>query len=93
MLTLPTLCDRAAARALHPDIRDAVGNEPLVIVASEVERIGQAMLQLLVSAANTDAGITIESPSIAVIEALRTAGLETVLGEDIKNSPVEETAA
>ena len=93
MLTLPTICDRAAARALHPDIRDAVGNEPLAIDASEVERIGQAMLQLLVSAANTDAGITIESPSTAVIEAMRTAGLETVLGEDIKNSPVEETAA
>lgn len=83
MLTLPTLCDRAAARALHPDIRDAVGNDPLVIDASEVERIGQAMLQLLVAAAKTEAGITIQSPSAAVIEAMRVAGLETVLGEEI----------
>lgn len=83
MLTLPALCDRAAARALHPDIRDAVGNDPLVIDASQVERIGQAMLQLLVAAANTESGITIQSPSAAVIEAMRVAGLDTVLGEEI----------
>lgn len=93
MLTLPTLCDRAAARALHPDIRDAVGNDPLVIDAGEVQRIGQAMLQLLVSAANTDAGITLVSPSDAIIEALRTAGLERVLGEEIDHVAAGEKAA
>ena len=81
-LTVPALCDRAAARALHPDIRDAIGNDPLVINASKVERIGQAMLQLLVSAAQSDAGITLEEPSPAMQEALRLSGLVRVLGNE-----------
>ncbi len=83
IITLPCLCDRAAARALIPDIRDALGPEPLTINAAAVERIGQAMLQVLVAAARSDSGITITAPSSAFEEALALTGLDRVLGCEI----------
>lgn len=82
-IALPPTCDRAAARALLPDIRDGLGPHPLVIDASNVERIGQTMLQLLVSAARSDSGITLAAPSNACCEALVLAGLDKVLGCDL----------
>jgi anti-anti-sigma regulatory factor len=82
-ITLPAICDRAAARALHPDLRDAIGPQRLVVDASAVERIGQAMLQLLVSAASSEAGIAIRTPSEAFVAALHLAGLWHVIGADI----------
>lgn len=79
-LALPRNCDRAAARALLPDIQDAIGPQPLVIDASAVERIGQAMLQVLVAAARSDSGITLAAPSSAFAEAAALTGLAEVLG-------------
>lgn len=81
--TLPPNCDRAAARALHPELRDAIGFAKLSVDASGVERIGQAMLQLLVSAAASESGIIIHAPSEPFINALRLAGLEHALCADI----------
>jgi len=84
--TLPKICDRAAARSLHPDLRDAVGPEKLCIDASEVERVGQAMLQVLLSAAKSESGIVLTTPSEPFMAALRLTGLETALGVDIERS-------
>ncbi|MCU0946663.1 MAG: STAS domain-containing protein [Porphyrobacter sp.] len=79
-LVLPRTCDRAAARALLPDMRDAIGPQPVVVDASAVERIGQAMLQVLVAAARSESGITLTAPSRAVLEAAALTGLSGVLG-------------
>ena len=86
---LPAVCDRAAARALHLDIRDAIGDTPLSIDASKVEKIGQSMLQILVSAAGSEAGITIDGPSQSVIAALSIADLDEQLKEELN----QESAA
>lgn len=79
MITLPSLCDRAATSALYPEMQEAIGAMPLVVDASRVERIGQAMLQLLVSAARSEGGITVTKPSEPFLAALRLTGLETVV--------------
>lgn len=78
MIHLPARCDRAAAEALLPEMRAALGPAPLQIDASATEQIGQAVLQLLVSARRTGAGAQI-TPSPAVVEAARLTGLETIL--------------
>ncbi|MGY6637455.1 MAG: hypothetical protein ABS49_07100 [Erythrobacter sp. SCN 62-14] len=85
-LALPPNCDRAAARALLPDIRDALGPHSLTIDASAVERIGQAMLQVLVAAARSESGITIARPSAAFTEMLRLTGLDSVLASEISDT-------
>lgn len=81
MLTLPPICDRAAAAALYPEIAESLGPAPLAVNAARVERIGQAMLQLLVSAARSEGGITIQQPSPAFNAALRLTGLDHVMME------------
>jgi anti-anti-sigma regulatory factor len=81
MITLPPICDRSAAAALYPEIAESLGPAPLAIDASRVERIGQAMLQLLVSAARSEGGITIQQPSPALIAALRLSRLDHVVME------------
>lgn len=83
-VTLPPICDRAAARALYPELRDAVGSRRLTIEGGEVERVGQAMLQLLVSAAASEAGIALRQPSEKLEAALSMAGLDSVLAPDIE---------
>jgi len=60
---------------------DALGPTPVLIDASAVERIGQAMLQLLLSAARTEGGITLVGSSEAVREAIRLTGLENAFDE------------
>lgn len=82
-IILPRICDRAAARVLQPEIRDALDTTPVVLDASEVEGVGQAMLQLLVSAAQSEGGIELRNPSEAFSDMLKLAGLETVLGKEI----------
>ncbi len=79
MITLPSLCDRAATSALYPEMHEAMGAVPLVVDASRVERIGQAMLQLLASAARSEGGINVTEPSEAFLSALRLTGLEQVV--------------
>ncbi len=81
MITLPPICDRSAAAAVYPEMAEAIGAVPLAIDAARVERIGQAMLQLLVSAARTEGGIQIHQPSAAFTAAVRLAGLENVVLE------------
>ena len=81
MIALPPICDRAAAAALYPEFTESLGPAPLAIDAGRVERIGQAMLQLLVSAARTEGGILIHQPSAAFTAAVRLAGLENVVLE------------
>ncbi|WP_299306899.1 STAS domain-containing protein [uncultured Croceicoccus sp.] len=75
VIELPALCDRDAAIAICPELREAVGEQPVRVDASAVERIGVAMLQLLVSAAHTAGGVAVVDPSDQFEEALRIAGL------------------
>jgi anti-anti-sigma regulatory factor len=83
MLTLPPVCDRSAAAALYSEIAESLGPTPLAVDAARVERIGQAMLQLLVSAARSEGGIAICQPSPAFSAALRLTGLDHVMMEGI----------
>ncbi|NKJ01146.1 STAS domain-containing protein [Novosphingobium sp. SG707] len=79
-IVLPARCDRAAAEALLPEFQAALGAGPLSIDASETRQIGQAMLQLLLSARRTGDGATI-NPSSALRDAARLTGLENALFE------------
>ncbi|MCL9983294.1 MAG: STAS domain-containing protein [Erythrobacter sp.] len=83
MITLPPVCDRSAASALYPEFTEALGVVPLAIDASRVERIGQAMLQILVSAARSEGGIAVHEASPALTAALRLTGLEHVVMEGV----------
>ncbi|MBI1403708.1 MAG: STAS domain-containing protein [Porphyrobacter sp.] len=83
MIVLPPVCDRAATAALYPEVAEALGPHPLAIDASRVERIGQAMLQVLVSAARTEAGIAVHEPSPAFAATLTLAGLEKAVMEGV----------
>ena len=83
MITLPPICDRSAAAALYPELAEALGAAPLGVDASRVERIGQAMLQVLVSASRTEGGIAILQPSPAFTAALVLANLDHVVLEGL----------
>ncbi|UYV14372.1 STAS domain-containing protein [Porphyrobacter sp. ULC335] len=83
MITLPPVCDRGAAAALYPEFAESLGPAPLVVDAARVERIGQAMLQLLVSAARSEGGIAIREPSAAFTAALHLTRLEHVVLEGV----------
>ena len=85
-VTLPAICDRAAARSLHPDLTDAIGSVKVAVDASAVERIGQSMLQLLISASNTEGGIALTGPSEPFMNAIRLAGLDGTLGAEIEEA-------
>lgn len=80
-ITLPERCDRAAAEALHPELVAALGAEPLRIDASATTQIGQAVLQLLVSARRTGAGAVI-APSPALRDAAALCGLTDELFDE-----------
>ncbi|MFN4134826.1 MAG: STAS domain-containing protein [Novosphingobium sp.] len=77
-ILLPARCDRAAAEALLPEMVAALGSGPLQIDARECRQIGQAMLQLLVSARQTGEGAVI-LPSQALREAAALTGLDDEL--------------
>ncbi|MFM2371939.1 MAG: hypothetical protein RIS85_1661 [Pseudomonadota bacterium] len=80
-ITLPARCDRAAAEALLPEMVAALGSGPLRIDARECQQIGQAMLQLLVSARQTGEGAIITpSPTLRDIAALTGLGDELFSG-------------
>lgn len=76
--TLPSRCDRAAAEALLPEMVAALGTGALHIDARECTQIGQAMLQVLVSARRTGEGAVIE-PSASLRDTARQFGLEAEL--------------
>ena len=73
-ITLPARCDRAASEALLPEFVALIGAGPIAVDASGVTHVGQAMLQVLVSARRTGQGATI-SPSPALVDAAQIAGL------------------
>ncbi len=76
--TLPARCDRAAAEALLPEMVAALGSGALHIDARECTQIGQAMLQVLVSARRTGEGALID-PSASLRDTARQFGLEAEL--------------
>jgi len=78
IIHLPARCDRAAAQALLPELQAALGSGPLQIDASATEQVGQAMLQVLLSARRTGEGAQI-TPSPALRHTARQAGLEVAL--------------
>ncbi|MFM7404609.1 MAG: STAS domain-containing protein [Erythrobacter sp.] len=84
MIILPPICDRSAARALYPEFTEALGPAPLAVDAARVERIGQAMLQLLVSAARSEGGIVVRKPSTAFTAVLQLTGLADVVLEGVE---------
>lgn len=73
-VVLPSCCNRAAAEALLPELVAAMGSGPIAIDASAATQVGQAMLQLLVSARRSGEGASI-TPSAALIDAAELAGL------------------
>lgn len=52
-ILLPARCDRSAAITLYPELRDRLAEGEVVIDGSDVTQLGQAMLQLLLSARQT----------------------------------------
>lgn len=77
-LTLPATCDRAAAVALLPELAAMAGGVPLEIDGSAVTHVGQAMLQVLLSARRSGPGAIITA-SPALRDSARMAGLEAAL--------------
>ena len=77
-IKLPSRCDRAAALALLPEFRAAAAAGRISVDATSVTQIGQAALQLLVSACRSGAGATIMT-STEVMEAAELACLADVL--------------
>lgn len=80
-ITLPARCDRAAAEAIWPELVAGLGNGALHIDGSGVEHVGQAVLQLLVSARRSGDGAHIKT-SPALTEAARLTGLMSELFEE-----------
>lgn len=80
-LSLPAICDRSAARAMHTDLCDALGQDRVEIDAGSVEKIGMAMLQVLLSAGRSEAGIQIDNPSQAFHEVAELTGLASHFNE------------
>lgn len=70
--TLPARCDRAAAAAMLPVMRAGIDAGGIAVDGGEVAQLGQAMLQLLLSARRT-ATAQGAAFSLTVSDALRTA--------------------
>lgn len=79
-IVLPERCDRAAAEQMAPVLAAAARDGRIAVDGSAVEQIGQAMLQLLLSARRTGNGATI-MPSRPFAETARLAGLSAELFE------------
>jgi anti-anti-sigma regulatory factor len=81
-VTLPPRLDRSAAASLAPVIATAIRDGAVVLDGRAVERIGQAGMQLLLSARATaraaGAVLSIE-PSLAMHDAACLAGLDQLL--------------
>ncbi|TIX49067.1 STAS domain-containing protein [Alteraurantiacibacter aquimixticola] len=78
-IELPPQCDRAAAVALSGELAEAPDTEPVRIDAGKVERIGLAMLQLLVAAQRSGEGIELVAASEGFRETVQLAGLDVLL--------------
>lgn len=80
-ITLPARCDRAAAEALFPEFVAALGSSATEVDGKAVTQVGQAVLQLLVSARRSGDGATI-TPSEALASAAAMAGLSGELFDE-----------
>lgn len=77
-IILPARCDRAATEALLPEFVATIGTGPVDVDGTATTQIGQAMLQLLVSARRTGEGAHIAS-SPALTAAAKLTGLDHIL--------------
>lgn len=81
---LPAHCATIAAADLHACLVKASEQDETRVDASEVENIGQAVLQLLVAARReaeaNDRAFAITNPSPAFVERVRTCGLGEAVG-------------
>ena len=75
-ICLPSRCDRAAAEAIVPEMIAALGHGALAIDARGCAQVGQAMLQVLVSARRSGAVI---EPSPLLRDTACRLGLEAEL--------------
>ena len=82
-ISLPPRCDRATVESLLPEFTAAVGADSLRIDASQVTHLGQALLQLLVSARRSIENVVIE-PSPALQDAAVLTGLTHELFEEAR---------
>ena len=80
-ITLPARCDRATAETLLPDFHAALGCGPFTIDATQTTHVGQAMLQVLVSARQSAEGVTIQ-PSDELRATVTALGLHSVLFDE-----------
>jgi len=80
-IALPVRCDRAAAEVIWPELVAAMSNGATAIDASAVEHVGQAVLQLLVSARRSGGGAVITA-SPALRDAAALTGLTAELFEE-----------
>ncbi|MCW1383024.1 STAS domain-containing protein [Novosphingobium sp. KCTC 2891] len=80
-ITLPSRCDRAAAEALLPEMVAALGSGALHIDARECTQIGQAMLQVLISARRTGDGALIDASPV-LRDTARQLGLDAELFDE-----------
>jgi len=80
-ITLPARCDRAAAEALWPEFVAAMGAGATAVDGTAVTHVGQAVLQLLVSARRSGNGASITA-SPALLDAADLTGLSAELFEE-----------
>lgn len=80
-IKLPARCDRAAAEALFPEFVAAMGSEATEVDGEGVTQVGQAVLQLLVSARRSGGGVTIRA-SQALVNAAAMTGLSGELFDE-----------
>ncbi len=84
--TLPPHCHRDAANAMLPILRDGIAAGDVAIDGGDVTQLGQAMLQLLLSARKTAAsqGVAFAiTGSDAMRAALASANAEHLLDESM----------
>lgn len=90
VLTLPTALDRLAVEPLCRTLQERMAaGDPMVIDASQVDRVSTASLQVLLAAARSaaarDIAFRISAASDALIEALDDLGLNGTLPGAEKN--------
>jgi len=70
LIVLPAHCGLDAAVSLHPRLVEAAAHAPIRIDGSQVESVGQAMLQVLLAAKRSKFGCEITAASTALTERL-----------------------
>jgi anti-anti-sigma regulatory factor len=82
IIHLPAECDSKAIKQLMPELDTAIAAGAVTVDASATRRIGQTLLQLLLSARETARfhGVALDiSGSAALDDAARLTGLSTAL--------------